>query len=588
MHNRPSLAPSFVALFLATATVSSAAADTARHYDPATDELLLSFPSPAANGLAFQKRYHSIAYDNSDKSCPNCSAALTAESDSTGSFARLRFGLQEGTDPTWTVNNAHVGFIVPLDKFWRQDNDVRGMSEIRFKARITGSNLAEPTLSLEGPFAKFYSIGISPEVSLRPEITSEWHWISMPVDWFGYPNWVRLKNGDPVTLTVPDSLGNVRTVQDTYDTSSVHFPHPVAPCDTTTKWCREEWNSPRNILRALRSLKFRVSTTKPNSGAIAGTLDIDSIVLAGTKLEARTPKGISCSGLSRYLLNPSMQSPSGRNLLGGEWYAQAEPRNSVDSSGASKYQLAELADGSYLFSANLVRNAPALNPFGGFSTVGSRFAPASFSGMTDLPGLKAVSFKISRQALDIDTNQIEGVEFALQIRNIGSDRAYSTMVPWSLIRDTSIADICVDLDALRQPDWWTAQVGATIAAPKGLASLEWSLRLRDALATAANAGFKIHEVRLWGIETPEGTLRTVHRIPSLAAAGGTLRVLDLDPDRSASVRIRALDGALRLEAELPSGSATRSIRTGLPRGAYVATLEQGQLPPVSTRLLLAP
>lgn len=582
--------PAPIALSIAlagTSIVSAATVDTARHYDPATDELLLSFPSLAANALAFQKRYHSVAYDNSSTICPNCSAVLTSESDSTGSFARLRFGLQQGSDPTWIVENAHVGFLVPLDRLWRPDNDVRGMSEIRFKLRFTTSGQATPTLSLESPLAKFYSIGISPEVQLD-ENKPQWQWISVPMDDFQYPGWVRFKSGDAVTLTAPDSLGNIRTVQDVYERNPLHFPYPVEPCDTTVVWCRERWESPMNILQGLRSLKFRVSTTTLRSGIITGTLDIDSIVLVGAKLKARIPKGTACSGPSRYLLNPAVKSAKGRNLLGGEWHTLAETGNSTDSAGTSKYQSEELADGSYLFAANLARTRPALHPFGGFASLGSWLGPRQSSTFVDLPGLNAVSFKISRLALGVDTNKTKGVEFALHSRDIGRDRAFSVLIPWSRIRDTSATDICVDLDALRQPDWWTGEVGATLATPTGLGAVSWSMRLGGFSDTAANAGFRIHEVRLWGIEDPTAATSTPRRNPSLLATGRTLRILDLDPSEPAFLAIRGLDGALRFGSALPAGASTRTVETGLPRGTYIVTVDRRSQPLLSSRMLLAP
>lgn len=582
------LAPVALSIALVgTSIVSAATVDTARHYDPATDELLLSFPSLAANALAFQKRYHTITYDNSSNSCPNCSAVLTSESDSTGSFARLRFGLQNGSDPSWIVKNAHVGFLVPLDKLWRPDNDVRGMSEIRFKARFTTSAQATATLSLESPLAKFYSIGISPEVDLS-DIISQWQWISVPMVDFQYPSWVSFKTGDAVTLTVPDSLGNIRTVQDLYDRNPLHFPYPVEPCDTTVVWCRERWESPKNILQALRSLKFRVSTTKVGTNNITGTLDIDSIVLAGAKLKTRIPKGTACSGPSRYLMNPAAKSSKGRNLMGGEWYTLAETGNTTDSAGTSKYQSEELADGSYLFAANLARRLPALHPFGGFASLGSWLGPSQSNTSVDLPGLNAVSFKISRLALGVDTNKTKGVEFALHSRTIGRDRAFSVLIPWSRIRDTSANDICVDLDALRQPDWWTGEVGATLAAPTGLGAVSWSMRLGGFSDTAANAGFRIHEVQLWGIENPTAVTSSPHRNPSLLAGGRTLRILDLDPSEPAFLAVRGLDGALRFESALPAGSSTRTVETGLPRGAYIVTVDRRSQPLLSARMLLAP
>lgn len=571
-----------------TSTASAATVDTARHYDPATDELLRTFPSPAANELAFQKRYHSVAYDNSDKSCPNCSAALTSESDSTGSFARLRFSLQPGHGPTWTVENAHVGFLVPLDNLWRPDNDVRGLSEIRFKARLTASNRAIATLSLESPLAKFYSIGISPETELYG-FSSEWRWISIPMDEFGYPSWNDLKAGREVALTIPDSLGNIRTVQDVYDRNPLHFPYPVPPCDTTAKWCLEERDSPSNILQALRTLKFRISTLLPlNSQALTGTFDVDSIVLAGIKRKERASKGNACSGPSRYLLDPAARSATGRNPMGGAWHALAEPRNTTDSTGASKFQFEELADGSYLFAANLARRSPALHPFGGFASLGSWLGPDGSNASVDLPGLKAVSFRISRLALGIDTNETRGVEFALHSRTIGRDRAFSILVPWSQIRDTSATDVCVDLDALRQPDWWTGEVGATLAVPTGLGAISWSLRLGGFSDTAADAGFRIHEVRLWGVEDPASALPAPHRNPSLVATGRTLRILDLDPSEPAILAVRGLDGALRFRSALPAGSSARTVETCLARGTYAVTIERRSLPPFTARILLAP
>ncbi len=523
--------------------------------------VLGTYDTPAADSTAVKKFYSTIAFSNS--ASPHGLSAADGALTLTTTLA----------NPPGTKYAASAGFQVPMNHLW-YPIDIRQATAITF--RIKGSSAYNVNFSLGSDTYVNADDGV---VMVAPvKVATTWTNVTIP-------------------LTPTPALSWLAWMEDV-----ARFPNGTQASIIMDPTDPAYNDSTRNVAIRVWYLQFAIDPTWKNdstwSAPVAGatTLSVDDIAIQGLPTPCGFAYGILCPTDPRDACSlglPKMTFASNttqRNAAGGHWFAYTDSNASDQAKGNSSLILPEgwtqWRVDTALAAAKLVANLsrPASSVYGGFAGVGMGGGDGQ---VMNLIGLQAISFSLaSLDGNPLDAAKVAGVHFKVSKASVGDSATHEVVIPTSRFAATS-ADLCIDINFLRMPNWMWGKPEYTIFEPNDVTKLSWEIRMEDqtgAVTSVPNQGFQVGPVTFHGFsQLPAAGVgpRAAHR-PSFAARyqEGMLSLRGLDG--YASLEVRSLSGGR--VSTLPVVGA---VKIRLDRGAYLLVAHGEGKPTLSRTLAVA-
>ncbi|MCB9495941.1 MAG: hypothetical protein H6686_03535 [Fibrobacteria bacterium] len=508
------------------------------------DRNLGTFDTPAPDSVAVRQMYGAIATSN-----PSSSRALSVDSGALKLTATL--GME--TDSY----SARAGVTVPLNILWTPI-DIRRVGAVSFD--IWGSSTFKVNVSLGSEIYSYGEQGVVKVTNVPVTTTKRRVTIVLsPVCELEYLDWM----DDP----------------DKYP-GGIDFVYSTDPSDPDYS------NTERNVAMSVQSVQFAIDPTWGVGGksvtAPSGptTLSIDNIVLEGGNVIEESGC-FAYWGLPSVVFSPMTGEFFDRNRSGGFWYTFTDAAASGNVRGSSKINLGtaqqwhmDTTMGTVVLDADLDRRVGGVyHPYAGFAGVGTSTPENT---VLDLTGLRAIGFPMMiPDTLTLDLRKVEGVLFQVQELSVGDSVTHEVLIPaWQVARGD---ELCVDIDLLKMPDWFSTFEDGTPRpdykpfSPHDVVKFNWMLKLKDGDTTAISQGFALGPITFYGLDSLPAPKsfdpNSVHRGlgPSSFTASydkGLLSVGGLEG--YTSVEVLSVRGARVTSFQVGSASKIR-----LDRGAYL-------------------
>ena len=589
------------------------------------DVVFGDFEVPATDSLAFSETYHGLATGGGTPSCPGCRAVATANRDSGSDFARVKFSIpSRGTGAYFAgtgTSLASVGLTLAMDNIWSSQTDLREITAFKFKARA--STALTVKLSIDGPAFPFGSAGYTRLNGVR--VDTVWRWYSIAPKNFKFLDGMLADakaGAKMVDILTTDSDGNAQSTPVKITARAVAGKLLGADSATSPDFDQDSIN----VLKHVKRIQFAIDPVYDAEAVPAGsaldpdfaatvadaTLDIDSVTFAG--MPSPHPRvGMNCVGAFGLLEDfDSTKTDPMTNYMGGYWFAKSDTSSSApvagkDSAiGKSKVWAMgqDTADSNSIWSVNMENGAAEMfallnkgdakaHPYAGFAELGTGI---NYRTGRKLTGAKAFEFTILAGGFDetaviFDKAKLFGVTFKVGKKNVGDDVAFSTKIAFDNIGIGATGmpvKVCVDIDQLKQPAWYTAKNGVKAFTVDSVTQLAWNVSIQKPTDVSAKVALiQVSNVKIYGIDpdilcvVPWGTpSRCREGVKGAGARGGSIHASyqnDLVvsysvPGTKAHLEIVRLDGSKVASFPVSASATNLSLPVALRNGTYLVVV----------------
>ncbi|MBK9577692.1 MAG: hypothetical protein IPK50_07195 [Fibrobacterota bacterium] len=452
--------------------------------------------------------------DSATRHSPSHRADLAWTSEGSAPSARLRYELDGPKYPSAGFGAMLAEESQALDLRDLKGIHVRLWSSVRRTVRVTVvSNLPAYGLASDTGVAFGYDLDVGP--AMMDTVIG--------VENLALPIWLV---GSP-PLYVTEALGSATAIQ--FNVS----------CESSTGTCQTD----------------------------TGRVQVEKLVLKGVGGGWPTPPQGSCTG-EKVLLSDFQGQNAKRNGWGGWWYVYTDANSDSSTRSRGRSQILSAAD-----TANLQTWTPDSakaeawmrfrltreQAYSGWAALETQAGPpdakTSQPVPVDRPGLSAISFRLSFDSAF--PASLGGVN--LKVKRSGTafegGRDLQIRIPYT----DSARTWCVDLAALRQPNW---SGSARIFEPDSLLAVAWEVKL-GGVENEASGGFRLSQVEMWKAGT---AIR-----PRSTSVGGVRRVGgDIEFTRqgfAGAANLVLVDSRGRVLSRTILSADQNSIRLAAPSGS---------------------
>lgn len=547
-------------------------------------DITFDMSSPSSDAAEIKQMYGYDTYKG--KAASNVASIKVADNATTFTWS-LTYNSGDGDYGT------SAGLLIPIDRAWGIHN-LSSASKITFKV---SSSTGSPMHVLIGDDSLTYDPSTTSLngalTSSNIKTTSSPTLVSIPVTQLKMPSWLAGKDA-----CVNKCSKETWLISNPTDSLSLADSISIAP-------------HVKNL--NLQPIIEWKSTSEIKSGA-SGDFTISDLTIVGANPWASV-LGTNCKAYeTTYAVLDDFADGDNATKFGGYWFAFTDTNSNkpTDSATGASY-LNKLNTGKVwapvakkgvplaVVDATLEKNVGTqYRPYAGWADLGVEFSGTE-GATVDLDDVKALSFDFYAGAalneplggtFKFDDKKVYGVTLKVKQTTVGDAQQFQINIPAS---QGDGSTICIDIDSLKQPDWYTKKNGVTPFSPSKISQLAWEIKVADqgnpAIHTVDSVAYGITNIKLYGIDSAglaaaiinADTSKSAIAVRSLGAHHllasynkGLVLSYQLTGATKAQIDVLRLDGSKVASFSAAASASNLSLPVSLSHGTYIVNVRGGK------------
>jgi hypothetical protein len=497
---------------------------------------------------------------------------------------------------TWSVSynsadgeyGTSAGLLIPIDRAWGIHN-LSAATAITFKLSSTTSSsmhvlIGDDSATYDPSTTTLNGALTSSTFAATATATA----VSIPVSQFQMPDWLTDKP------TCSNMCGKETWLTSNTDSISI-APH-------------------------VKDLNFQPiiswSSTSVISKGGSGDFTISDLVIVGANPWASVA-GVNCAAYSStYALLDDFSDNDNVTKFGGYWFAFSDTSSTKPEDSSTGASAINKLNTAKAWSPVAVKGVPVgvldatlekdvststfvYRAYAGWADMGVEFS-GSENTPVNLTGIQAISFDFYAGSVlndllggsyTFDQTKVYGVTLKVKQPSVDDAEQFQISIPAS---QGDGGTICVDIDSLKQPSWYTKANGTTAFSPADLEQLSWEIAIADqgnpSIHTVDSVTFGITNIKLYGMDSTDLAAAIAAAVPGSGIAArslgahhllasynkGLVLSYQLTEASKAQIDVLRMDGSKVASFSAAATATNLSLPVSLSHGTYIVNVRGGK------------